>query len=53
MCRLNTLCVRANWPIAGVCVGRSIGEALGGENPGGFWQYRVGDYRLAQVWDAA
>ena len=25
---------------------RSIGQALRGSPPGGFWKYRVGDYRL-------
>jgi mRNA interferase RelE/StbE len=33
---------------------RGIGEALKGSHPGGFWKYRVGDYRIiASIEDAA
>jgi mRNA interferase RelE/StbE len=33
---------------------RSIGEALKGSQLGGFWKYRVGDYRvIASIEDAA
>jgi mRNA interferase RelE/StbE len=33
---------------------RSIGEALKGSKLGGFWKYRVGDYRIiASIEDGA
>ncbi len=40
--------------VAGLDDPRSIGEALKGSHLGGFWKYRVGDYRIiASIEDAA
>ena len=33
-------------PVANLGNPRSIGEALKGSQLGGFWKYRVGDYRI-------